>query len=236
MIPRTNFSLPDRPLDRLSPQRLGFFKRRRSSDLEYVPPPALPGKKTLVLDLDETLIHSAPYPPHKNVEFIKPKYDEPSIPIDIDSNDDHTITDSIDELYVYKRPFLDEFLSYATKNFEVFIYTYGERDYAEPILNMILPDVDEDHRLYRDSCILKKKKVIFKDLKMLKRKNEDLIFIDDNDEAFKCHPKNTILIPQWNGFPQDRILKDWLIPILEQCKHASDIRDVIKKVSSRKAK
>ena len=51
------------------------------------------------------------------------------------------------------RPGLEEFITFAKQNFEVFVYTYAERDYAEPILDYIFPDLDEDHRLYRDSCI-----------------------------------------------------------------------------------
>jgi RNA polymerase II subunit A small phosphatase-like protein len=91
-----------------SPPRSGLFRFRRHTPL-FVPPPRKHGKKTLVLDLDETLIHSAAFPPHSKVEFF-------------------TLGDP--QLYVFKRPGLDPFLQVARGMFDTFIFTYGDRGYA----------------------------------------------------------------------------------------------------------
>lgn len=237
-----SFSCPDEPLtiNRISPHKPGLIRRRLSlasalsSELEYVPPDPIEGKKTLVLDLDETLIHSSEFPPHSNVEYFKIHSSNSNYQIILDEkHDNNNVPQSI---FVFKRPGLDEFLQYASKTFEIFIYTYGERYYAEPILDTILPLLDEDHRLYRDSCIKKKGKHVYKDLKMLNRKKSNLIFIDDNDNAYKQHPKNTIVIPTWNGMPSDKVLSSWLTPILKRCNEADDVRDVIKSLPNQKSR
>lgn len=75
--------------------------------------PALPpqptdkiGKKTLVLDLDETLVHST---------FQRPSYYDFTIPVDIDGK--------ISIVYVLKRPGVDEFMSKMNELYELVIFT-----------------------------------------------------------------------------------------------------------------
>ena len=64
------------------------------------------GRKCLVLDLDETLVHSS-FKPTKNADFI--------IPVEIDG-----ITHQV---YVGKRPHVDEFLSRMGKIYEIVVFT-----------------------------------------------------------------------------------------------------------------
>lgn len=184
-----------------------FFSSFTLENIEYYkPPPAIEGKKTIVLDMDETLIHCAEYEPPDEIESFM-----------------------IDNYYVYKRPGLDKFLKRTRKNFEIFIFTYGEEQYANPILDVICPFVDHDHRLFRDSCDKHSGKVK-KDLDMLGRDKKSLIFVDDSSSASEFSPKNTLRIQRWEGFPFDKALIDWLPPILQQCLEANDVRDVIKNV------
>jgi Dullard-like phosphatase family protein len=150
----------------------------------YSPPPEKESKKTLVLDLDETLIHYSTFLPHPNVKSIE--VGSPSF-------------------IVWLRPDLQQFLTFALQNFDVFVYTYGDRNYAGPILDAILPSLDENHRLYRDSCQIKKGNV-YKDLGMLERKQENIILVDDNRAAVRFHPQNTLQILNWEGSPMDDAL------------------------------
>jgi import inner membrane translocase subunit TIM50 len=161
------------------------------------------------LDLDETLIHSAAFPPHSKVECF-------------------TLGDP--PLYVFKRPGLDPFLQIARGMFDTFIFTYGDRGYAEPILDRICPFVDADHRLYREQCSVETDRTVHKDLDILKRPETDLILVDDNPRTVQFHPTNTILIQKWQGTPFDRALIDWLPPILECCLKSDDVRTVIKRI------
>lgn len=228
--PSTAMSYPTQALDddslepvprrqiRESPNRYSKFKRFIKSfskadsrlSLYKAPPAPDDGRKTLVLDMDETLVHCSSFPPHPSVKYF------------VLSNNE----------YLYTRPGLEDFLEYAQQNFEVFIYTFAERDYAEEVLNTIAPNIDEDHRLYRDSCIVKKN-LIIKDLDMLNRSKSKLIFVDDNDKALKVNKENTIVIPMWKGVPTDNALLTWLKPILEMCKSASDTRHVIKSIKDK---
>jgi Dullard-like phosphatase family protein len=184
---------------------LSFFSKKAPA---YQPPPRRHGKKALVLDLDETLVHSAPFPPHSKIDYFK-------------SGDP--------EFYVFKRPGLDAFLRIAYGVFETFIFTYGDRGYAEPILDRICPFIDHEHRLYRDLCSLEGGGV-HKDLDIFQRPEAELILVDDSRATLQFHPGNTILIQKWTGTPLDRALIDWLPPILQKCVAVDDVRTVIQRI------
>ena len=64
------------------------------------------GRKTLVLDLDETLVHS---------QFNQVRNPDYTIPVDIEGR--------ISNIYVMKRPGAEYFLQEMAKYFEVVIYT-----------------------------------------------------------------------------------------------------------------
>lgn len=172
--------------------------------VDFVPPPPA-HQKTLILDLDETLIHSSSFPPHSLVDAFK-SGDPP--------------------FYVYKRPGLDNFLEFVTSKFDTFIYTYGEEEYANPVLDQLCPFIDKDHRLFRDSCDIEGN-MVHKNLDIFQRPEKDLILVDDNESVSTFHPENTIMIPKWQGTPHDQALIKWLPDILERCLEAPDVRKVI---------
>ena len=186
----------------------GFFSSGKwgsESKKGFQPPPIAEDKKVLVLDMDETLIHSSNFPPHSTISYVK-------------SGDP--------EFYVFKRPGLDEFLEFCVQNFEVFIFTYGMKEYAEPVLDKLCPMIDKSHRLFRDSCQLKSDGVK-KDLKIFGRSPKDIILIDDSSSAMNFNPKNTIQIPRWLGTPNDDALTKWLPEVLRRCSNAKDVRKII---------
>jgi import inner membrane translocase subunit TIM50 len=169
-----------------------------SDDILYHPSPRpLTGTKTLVLDLDATLIHTVS--PMKSGDF------------------------------VMKRPGLNSFLTYAAENFEMFIYTYAERAYAEPVVRMIAPFLPASHVLYRDSCFLRNGRV-YKDLSMLDRDMKGVILIDDNRGTASFYPGNAIVVPAWRGSPIDTILTKALPEVLERCRMVDDVRTVIRQM------
>jgi len=71
------------------------------------------GKKTLVLDLDETLVHSS-FKPIPNPDYI--------IPVEIENK--------IVDVYVLKRPWLDHFMNAIAGRFEVVVFTASLKKYA----------------------------------------------------------------------------------------------------------
>ena len=79
-------------------------------------------QKTLVLDLDETLVHST-----------LDDCDDPDFTFPVAFNGlNHTV-------HVKKRPGLLEFLQRVSKLFEVVIFTASQKVYAEQLLNVIDP-------------------------------------------------------------------------------------------------
>jgi hypothetical protein len=50
-------------------------------------------------------------------------------------------------------------------NFEIFTFTNNGKDSANLIIDAILPSVDKEHRMYRDTWELKKGQ-IYKDIQM----------------------------------------------------------------------
>lgn len=196
-----------------SSKHVGSFTGHKPKPVTYKPPKDTTGRKTLVLDLDETLIHSSAIPPHDQVSFFM-SGDPP--------------------FYVYKRPGLDDFLERVREQFEVFIFTHGEREYADPVLDILMPWLDEDHRVFRDSCDGRSGPK--KDLKLFDRSKKKLILVDDSTAALKMNNKNTILIPRWMGTPYDTALTQWLPEILDKCLASDDVRKVLKELKKEKKK
>lgn len=109
------------------------------------------GKKTLVLDLDETLVHSS-FMPVKNPDFV--------IPVVIDNNT-HNV-------YVLKRPGVDEFLKTLGKFYEIVVFTASLAKYADPVLDALDPQRIVKHRLFRESCVKHKEGNFVKVFKIIK--------------------------------------------------------------------
>lgn len=174
------------------------------------PPDPIPEKKTLILDLDETLIHSSEFDPHPDCECFK-----------------HL--DGI--LNVMVRPGLKEFMEFCRDNFDVFIFTASSQPYADHIIDRIAPWIDKAHRHYRDSCLGKANTPLIKNINFLKRRKQDVIIVDDSSVTFQANPKNTLRIVKFNGMPTDKYLIDWLIPILEKCLAVDDVRKIIPEYS-----
>jgi CTD small phosphatase-like protein 2 len=162
--------------------------------------------KTLVLDLDETLIYSSPVP-------------LPGLPTLVE----------FDGLFVYKRPQVDDFLDAVAKLFDVFIFTSSEKPYADRILNALRPSIDENHRFYWTSVDEVNGK-LRKDLSLFNRGLNKVILVDDNAVYWSFFPGNTILIPSWKGDQSDFMLMCSVYPILEKCNTATDVRSVISKL------
>ncbi len=105
------------------------------------------GKKTLVLDLDETLVHSS---------FNEVEECDLVLPVEID--------DSVCEVFVLKRPGVDLFLQEMAKHYELMIYTASLQKYADPLLDWLDPQNLIAYRLFRDHCTYDEKGIFVKDL------------------------------------------------------------------------
>jgi len=173
--------------------------------------PILPdevGKKCLVLDLDETLVHSS-FKPVAQADFV--------IPVEIDNQ--------VHNVYVLKRPGVDVFLQRLGPHFEIVVFTASLAKYADPVLDMLDKHRVVKHRLFREACIHHKGNYV-KDLGQLGRELKDSIIIDNSPASYVFHPTNAIPISSWFNDPNDTELYD-LIPFLEDLRMVEDVTVVL---------
>lgn len=167
------------------------------------------GKKCLVLDLDETLVHSS-FKPVPDADFI--------VPVEIEG--------TVYKVYVLKRPYVDEFLDAVAKHYEVVIFTASLSKYANPLLDMLDKNQVVSHRLFRESCVLHGQAYV-KDMSKIGRKMRDIIIVDNSPLSYAFQPTSAIPISSWFDDRSDMALKE-LIPVLETTiKDIRDVRDIL---------
>ncbi|TVU42395.1 hypothetical protein EJB05_08797, partial [Eragrostis curvula] len=144
---------------------------RAQSAAALLPPPTTPGRRTLFLDLDETLIHAhTASPPPAGYDFaVRPVFGGRSV-----------------TFYITKRPGVDAFLRAAAERFEVVAFTAGLPEYASLVLDGLDPDGDLfAHRLYRGACrdVDGCSGRLVKDLAATGRALDSVLIVDDNPNS-----------------------------------------------------
>ena len=185
-----------------------------NTQIKYLPEKSyvLSKRKTLFLDLDETLVHSN----------FKTFYSKEDIVFDmLYDGKKHTI-------HVLKRPYVDEFLDKVSNLFELVIFTASISDYANPLLNKLDPNRRISYRLFREHCT-SSGNLFIKDLRKVGRNLKDVIIIDNNPISYLYNKDNGIPISTWHSFQNDKELIK-LIPLLELLSKCDDVRTIIKKV------
>ena len=125
---------------------------------------------TLVIDLDETLIH------FKRSSDLNSKKG----------------------ILVF-RPYLFYFLSLMKKEYELVLFSFGNEKYVDPIINMIeKKEKYFSYRLYRRHAILSGKNFV-KDLSKLGRDLKTILIIDNLPQAFKLQKENGIWVKAFYG-------------------------------------
>lgn len=170
--------------------------------------PEFTNKKCLVLDLDETLVHSS-FKYLRTANFV--------IPVEID--------DQIHNVYVIKRPKVDEFLKKVGELYEVVVFTASVARYGDPLLDILDKSGSIHHRLFRDSCYNYGGNYI-KNLSQLGRPLNDLIILDNSPASYIFHPQHAIPISSWFSDIHDNELLD-ILPLLEDLSRV-DVYDVSK--------
>ena len=175
-----------------------------------------PNKKTLVLDLDETLVHSStekPFPNKKNIILnLKIK------------NKDYKI-------YVILRPYLEFFLKEMSAYYNLYIFTASMSQYSTALLNildknrLIIKTFNREHCHYKYG-------LYFKDLSIFNVGYKNIIIIDNNPVSYALNKTNGIPIQTWIDDPNDKELIR-LIPLLKYLSKVDDVRIVIKKIINR---
>lgn len=167
------------------------------------------GRKTLVLDLDETLVHSS-FKPIPNPDL--------TVPIEIEG-----VTYNV---YVLKRPFVDKFLTETAKHYEIAIFTASLGKYANPLLDQLDTGRVIEHRLFRESCVIHGGAYV-KDLSKLGRKMKNVIFIDNSPLSYAFQPRNAVPTTSWFDDPDCTELNDILPVLTGKLKECEDVRTIL---------
>jgi RNA polymerase II subunit A small phosphatase-like protein len=169
--------------------------------------------KLLVLDLDETLIHSVKEPLERTPDFRAFQY------------------------FVYKRPGVDCFLSTCTELFNLAVWTSAGEDYAHQIIKHIFPKPAQLRFVFSsERCSVRFDYAngsyqILKPLRKLKRKGyslEKVLVVDDTPETFMDNYGNGILVRRYYGGEDDEELL-LLLKYLELIASVENVRSLEKR-------
>jgi len=166
-------------------------------------------KKTVVIDLDETLVHSSFKEVHQ-CDFI--------VPVEIDG-----ITHNV---YVLVRPGAVEFLDMCAKHYEIVLFTASLAKYADPLLDLLDENKTIHYRLFRDSCVQIGYSYV-KDLSTLGRRMEDIMIIDNSPQSYRFQPQNAIPCTSWFDDRRDTELIDLLDVMETTLVKVADVRSVL---------
>ena len=144
-------------------------------------------RKLLVLDLDETLIHTTERPLDRAPDFEYETY------------------------FVYRRPYLEDFLQYAFSTFEVGVWTSAGLNYAQHVVRNIMEPSDLRFLWASRRCTIRRDfttgqfgsvKRLTK-LKSLGYRLENVIAIDDSPEKHTDNYGNLVHVAEFNGSSDD---------------------------------
>jgi CTD small phosphatase-like protein 2 len=122
------------------------------------------------------------------------------------------------------RPHLLPCLEEASKLFEVIIFTASHQFYADAVIDHIDPERRYfHHRLYRDSCV-KYGNFNIKDLRLLNRRLQDVIIVDNSIFSFAFQLDNGVPIIPWVNDPLDTELKQ-LVEYFRAVHQVGDVRE-----------
>ena len=170
-------------------------------------------RQLLILDLDETLIYAAAEPLGRACDFQTGPYS------------------------VYKRPFLEEFLSQCAQWFDLAVWTTSLEDYAASIVQHIFPGDKELSFVWaRERCTRSfnsetAEQFWIKDLKKLKKQGyllARIIVVDDSPEKLERQYANLVRVNPFLGDPCDREL-NLLKSFLEHLATVDDVRKAEKR-------
>ncbi|KAG6930221.1 CTD small phosphatase 1 [Chelydra serpentina] len=178
--------------------------------VKYLLPELKPqDQQAVVIDLDETLVHSS-FKPVNNADFI--------IPVEIDG--------IMHQVYVLKRPYVDEFLRRMGELFECVLFTASLAKYADPVADLLDKWGAFRARLFRESCVFHRGNYV-KDLSRLGRDLSRLIIVDNSPASYIFHPDNAVPVASWFDNMADTELLD-LLPFFERLSKVDDVYTVLK--------
>ncbi|KAK8218320.1 NLI interacting factor-like phosphatase-domain-containing protein [Phyllosticta capitalensis] len=196
--------------------------RRQPSYATSAPSQFGPHQKTLILDLDETLIHSmAKGGRYTTGHMVEVKLNQPV------GAAGQVVGPQVPILYyVHKRPYCDDFLRKVSKWYNLVIFTASVQEYADPVIDWL--ELERKYfagRFYRQHCTFRNGAYI-KDLAQVEPDLSKVMIVDNSPMSYIFHEDNAIPIEGWISDPTDNDLLH-LVPLLEGLQHVTDLRALL---------
>lgn len=192
-------------------------------------PPQAPhdaGKLTVVLDLDETLVHAEFFTEKQSRAIIEAGQLQ-ALNLSAKKCGAFCFVFRDRVAFVRKRPFLELFLLTLARGYELIAFTAAEEDYASRILQEIDPcGTIFRHCLYRQHCAMSGR---VKDLRVLNRPLERTVLVDNSHTSFFFQLSNGIPINSFTGDLEDQALVV-LMDFLNMLSPEVDVRRILNAV------
>ncbi|KAL5341717.1 NLI interacting factor-like phosphatase-domain-containing protein [Aspergillus crustosus] len=182
-------------------------------------------QKTLVLDLDETLIHSlAKGGRMSSGHMVEVKLAAPMATTLSPGAPPTTLGPQHPILYyVHKRPHCDDFLRKICKWYKLVVFTASVQEYADPVIDWLEQERKYfQARYYRQHCTFRNGAYI-KDLSSVEPDLSQVMILDNSPMSYIFHEDNAIPIEGWISDPTDNGLLH-LVPMLEALQYVTDVR------------
>lgn len=169
-------------------------------------------RKTLVLDLDETLIHTL------TQKYIGSNRCDLKLDLEIEGNEY--------QFYVNFRPYAFQFIDTVAQWYDLVVFTASLEAYGAPVIEAL----DRGKGLFkqqyfRESCTYDRG-MYMKDLTIIDGDLANILIIDNSASAYELQPANAVPIVSWFDDPLDEELLD-LIPFLDALRCTKDVRSVL---------
>ena len=153
-------------------------------------------KYSLVLDLEETLLH---------------------FNISINNNNEGVVD---------IRPGTIKFLDDISEYYELIVFNEGEQKYTDVLIDSLEENkIYFEHRFYREHVTIDNNDIV-KDLNKIGRSLDKILIVDNMPQNFKLQSHNGIMIKSfWGENIKDNILNDLAIILIKIAKDGGDIRN-----------
>jgi Dullard-like phosphatase family protein len=180
-----------------------MFKAKLPGSNPPISPPSVETRKTIIFDLDETLIHcneDQSGPADLRVPVVFPSGEKILAGINV-------------------RPYAKEIIEELAAHFEVIIFTASHSCYANPVIDYLDDKKLIAGRLFREHCSQVAEGLYTKDLRVIKNRDlKDLVLVDNAAYSFILNLENGIpIIPFYNNKKDIELLKlrDFLLTLKE---------------------
>lgn len=177
-------------------------------------------RKTLVLDLDGTLICNI----HKaNTQFTENLYQSELVTTFYTHNG--TTRGS---LSFYVRPYVTKLLKTLKLYYEIIVFTASTENYGKAVVEYLDPkNCCIQYLLHRSHCVITKNWII-KDLRVIGRRElKDIVILENSIISFSANLDNGIYIPSYEGDNKDQELLS-IIDFLKEIADVDDVRPYVK--------